>query len=400
VAVFALAIGGLTTLALGFLIRMTKEASAKMMRNTSDLTVAQTDVMNNMKPLKTMDRFGPIMAMMELTLKRMKKALVKSSVSSLGVYHGTDAITALAIGGAVYIAAVMLAMPLSEIVVLGIVFLMVISAINKQQKYLQHVLRVQHAYDSIESLIAEVESEAEAHAGSRPASLSGGVRFEDVSFSHGEAPVIRNANLEIPEGLITVLQGPSGAGKTTIIDLLTGLHVPSSGRILIGEVPLGETDIRSWRRMIGYVPQELNLLHSSVRENITLGDKTIRDEDVWAALEQCGAADFVRSMPGGLHGTVGEMGGKLSGGQRQRISLARALVLKPRFLILDEVTSALDPDTEREICENILALEGRYTIVAITHRPAWTDIATRLYKVDAGRVTRMAARAAKKKGAA
>ena len=399
VALFALAIGGLTTLALGFLIRMTTESSEKMMQNTSDLTVAQTDVMNNMKPLKTMDRFGPIVAMMELTLKRMKKALVKTSVSALGVYHGTDAITALAIGGAVYLGAVVMAMPLSELVVLGIVFLMVISAINKQQKYLQIVLRVGHAYASIEKLIAEAQGQAETHAGTRPASLTGGVHFENVSFAHGETPIIRHANIDIPEGSITVLQGPSGAGKTTIIDLLTGLHVPDAGRILIGGVALADTDIKSWRRLIGYVPQELNLLHNSVRENITLGDKDISDADIWEALDLAGASDFVKAMSGGLYSTVGEMGGKLSGGQRQRISLARALVVKPQFLILDEVTSALDPETEKEICQNIVALEGRYTIVAITHRPAWTDIATHLYQVEAGRVTRAASRA-QKKGAA
>ncbi|MEQ9123263.1 MAG: ATP-binding cassette domain-containing protein [Alphaproteobacteria bacterium] len=141
---------------------------------------------------------------------------------------------------------------------------------------------------------------------------------------------------------------------------------------------------------IGYVPQELNLLHASVRDNITLGDQDITDARIWAALREVNAAEFVERLPDGLDTTVGETGAKLSGGQRQRISLARALVVEPEVLILDEVTSALDPETEAQIVGNIAALNsGRYTIIAITHRPAWTDIADRLFKVEDGAVVEM-----------
>ena len=113
--------------------------------------------------------------------------------------------------------------------------------------------------------------------------------------------------------------------------------------------------------------------------NLTLGDSTIPDAQIMEALRQAGAQSFVAALPQGLDTDVGEMGGRLSGGQRQRISLARALVTKPKLLILDEVTSALDPDTENEIVDNIAGLRGVYTIVAITHRPAWTRIADRSY---------------------
>ena len=138
--------------------------------------------------------------------------------------------------------------------------------------------------------------------------------------------------------------------------------------------------------MIGYVPQELVLFHDSVFSNIALGDPKIGKIEVRAALKAAGALEFVENMPEGLHTPAGEKGAKMSGGQRQRIALARALVLKPKVLILDEVTSALDPETEGAIIDNIAALRGQSTVIAITHRTAFLDIADRIYELANGRV--------------
>ena len=117
----------------------------------------------------------------------------------------------------------------------------------------------------------------------------------------------------------------------------------------------------------------------SVRDNITLLDQNISDGDVWKSLELAGAERFVRQLPKGLDTDVGEMGSKLSGGERQRISLARALVTEPDILILDEVTSALDPVTEAQVLSNIMALKGRFTVLTISHRPAWITVADHIY---------------------
>jgi ATP-binding cassette subfamily C protein len=258
---------------------------------------------------------------------------------------------------------------------------------NKTQKTLQGAVEVEGAYWRVLDLMNEARAQSESHAGTIKPTIDTGCRFEHVSFAYGDIRVIDDVSFEIPAREITVLQGISGSGKTTIIDLLCGLHNPESGNITIDGVNLRDIDMKAWRSMIGYVPQELNLLHGSIRENVTLGDETISDERILDALAQAGAADFVASLPDGLATDVGSMGGKLSGGQRQRISIARALVIEPSVLVLDEVTSALDPETEAEICRNISSLRGRYTIVAITHRPAWSQIANRLYLVADGRVT-------------
>ena len=231
------------------------------------------------------------------------------------------------------------------------------------------------------------EAQRESHTGTAVPKLGAGCKFEGVTFAHGTTPVILNATFEVPANKITVLQGPSGSGKTTLIDLLIGLNTAQSGKILIGKQPIENIDIKAWRQSIGYVPQELMLFHDTIHENISLSNPDISADAVLAALDQAGAMEFINAMPDGIETDVGEMGGRLSGGQRQRIALARALVTNPKILILDEVTSALDPETEAEIVNYIASLRGRYTIVAITHRPAWTKIADRLYTISKGHVS-------------
>src|SRR5690606_8181824 len=132
-------------------------------------------------------------------------------------------------------------------------------------------------------------------------------------------------------GQLTVITGASGAGKTTLTDLLLGLYLPDRGEVLIDGVPLAEIDLQCWRSMVGYVPQELILFHDTVLANITLGDPTISEERAEAALRAAGAWGFVSSLPRGLHTIVGERGTRLSGGQRQRVALARALVHDPKL---------------------------------------------------------------------
>jgi ATP-binding cassette subfamily C protein len=155
--------------------------------------------------------------------------------------------------------------------------------------------------------------------------------------------------------------------------------------VLLDGVPLQAIDLQSWRGLVGYVPQELILFHDSIYANVALGDRRIGAAEVREALELAGAWEFVCALPEGMLTEVGEGGAKLSGGQRQRIALARALVGKPRLLILDEVTSALDPDTEWQICRGIRDLAVDMAVLAITHRPAFLEIADLVYRIDDGR---------------
>jgi ATP-binding cassette, subfamily C, bacterial len=387
VAIFALAGGAFISLVSSQIIKRSWKAGRKQVDRTATLTSDMVDLVQNIKALKAMHRYDPMIESLTSIIKRLRRTLYTQYVLRFGLVYGIDIlmVSILAVAGWLAISAGQV--PVEQIVVIGILFFQVMSYISKFLKQLQAAKTVEAAYTSTLAMISDAERQKEAAFGALPPPAKADVHFDGISFAHGEKSVLHRVSLIIPGNRITVLQGPSGAGKTTLIDLLIGLHRPSAGRIRLGSQDLQDTDIIAWRRKIGYVPQELALFHDSIRENISLSEPGIADSDIQAALELAGAGGFIASLPAGLDTDVGEFGGKLSGGQRQRISLARALVRKPEILVLDEVTSALDPDTEAAIVDNIARLRGAYTIIAITHRPAWTGIADELYSFDGGRVT-------------
>ncbi len=369
------------------LVAIARNSGNKITNRVAIFTSDMIDVMNNIKALKSMHRYEPLTTKLGAQLSKIKRNLLRGNVARAGMQYGNDGLIAIVVAGSAYLAHRFGNATLPELTVFGLLFYQVIYSISRLQKNVQMVVQVESAYHSVIDMITKAESAEEFSQGHKQAQLLGGCTFENVSFSHGTQPTVRNLNFTIPANKITVLQGPSGAGKTTIIDLLIGFHKAQSGTIRIGRDDILDVDIKSWRQNIGYVPQELVMFHDSIEANVALYDPAISTEDVNQALATAGASSFVSNLPHGLHTDVGEMGGKLSGGQKQRISLARALVKNPKIIILDEVTSALDPETEAEIVRNILALRGKYTIIAITHRAAWTAIAEKLYKVEAGKIT-------------
>lgn len=197
------------------------------------------------------------------------------------------------------------------------------------------------------------------------------VQISDVSFKYqnSEKYSLRNISLEVKRGSRVAIVGASGAGKTTLIDILLGMHFPTEGFTTIsGLDPLN--CMKKWPGSIGYVPQDVVLNQGTIRENISLGypGSMISDDLIWSALEKAQIDEFVRALPKGLDSKVGERGSRLSGGQRQRLGIARALVTNPRLLILDEATSSLDVKTEHDLTNTILAFDKSITVIVIAHR--------------------------------
>lgn len=200
--------------------------------------------------------------------------------------------------------------------------------------------------------------------------LTGSVAFEEVWFAYTPgAPVLKGISFEIRPGEAIGLVGSSGAGKSTVLDLLLGLLVPDEGRVLFGGADL-QSVLRSWQQLVGYVPQDISLFDDTVRANVALGTapQDVDEERLWSALALAQLDQTVRSLPEGADTFIGEAGTRLSGGQRQRLGVARAVYHQPAVLMFDEATSALDNETEFRLTEIVESLRNQVTTVTIAHR--------------------------------
>ena len=216
------------------------------------------------------------------------------------------------------------------------------------------------------------------------------IRFEDVTYSYPntERTVIDGVSFEIKKGSEVGIIGTTGAGKSTIVDILLGLLKPTRGKVTVDGVDIS-TNIRSWQDLVGYVPQTIFLIDSSIRFNIAFGidEQNIDDEKVVRALELAQLKEFVDELPAGMNELVGERGVRLSGGQRQRIGIARALYLDPPILVFDEATSALDMETEKEVMRSLDHLRTNKTILIVTHRTSALEHCDQTISVNEGKLS-------------
>jgi ABC-type multidrug transport system fused ATPase/permease subunit len=215
------------------------------------------------------------------------------------------------------------------------------------------------------------------------------VSISDCNFRYPQADqdAIRRVSLEIESGEVVVFVGSSGAGKSTIVDLLLGVLEPDSGSILISDCNPREA-FENWPGAVAYVPQDVLIFNGSIRENIALGFEptSIPDDAMLDALEKAQLLDYVLTLPNGLDSQVGDRGARMSGGQRQRLGIARALLTKPRLLVLDEATSALDGETESNIADGVQSLKGDVTVVMIAHRLSSVRNAEKVIYLHEGQV--------------
>lgn len=382
----AMVVSGLAWFPLQYFVSMGRRAG-KMQRDSYNTVIRDlVDHLVGVKAIKAMaaeDRFTPMLTGENKSLYRGLRLLVLSNAFVQGL---AEPILVTLMAGICFAAFFVIGTDLASLLVVAMALYRMTATVLKLQTQNQGLASNEPFVRAVIRELTDAHAAREVRPGGKRPVFDRAIAVRNLSFAFGDRQVLRRVNLDIPAGEITVLHGMSGSGKTTLVDLITGLYEPAEGVITVDGVPLPECDLTAWRHQIGYVPQELLLFNASVLANVTLRDPGLTEEAAVTALRDAGAWDFVAAMPNGIYTTVGERAQSISGGQRQRLAIARALVRKPRLLILDEPTTALDAESEARICQTLKELARGVAVFAVSHQPAVLAIADRAYRIVAGGV--------------
>lgn len=267
----------------------------------------------------------------------------------------------------------------------------VLPSVNRINTYITEIAYTQPSLDFVYANLQQgmktdaMLAERRANAQKEKLKLEDKIELNHISFHYpdSEKNIFTNAHMEVPRGKSVGIIGASGAGKSTIVDVLLGLLHAQAGEITCDGVNIFK-NYESWLAQIGYIPQSIYLIDESIRDNIAFGidEDKINEKRIWEVLEEAQLKEFVEDLPEGLDTTIGDRGVRLSGGQRQRIGIARALYHDPEILVFDEATSALDNDTEAAVMEAVNSFHGKKTMVIIAHRLNTIEKCDIIYKVE------------------
>ena len=392
----AMVTGALIMLLLYKLVMMVRQAGKEKTKHMTDLSGLITDSISSVKVIKAMaheEHYTKMLEKESLGIRAAKRKWIVGKNSLLAI---REPIIIALIAGGIFLATeytpdALQSLSMPAMVTFAFMFLRIIQKITGLQVLHQMLVIDESAYWSLKDITKRAEMHAEEWGGQKAPDLKHSIRFDNVSFAHHKddtgVKVFKDVNIEFQTGKLNVLIGKSGAGKTTLVDLIAGFYKPQSGCIYLDDIPLGDVELKAWRQSIGYVPQEPFLFHDTIANNILMGQNNVDEGDVEDALKKAGALSFVKELPEGIHETVGEKGQLFSGGQRQRISIARALVNSPKLLILDEPSSALDKKTEKELFDVIKKLSNDVTVLIISHNMNIRSYADNVFTIENGSIT-------------
>jgi ATP-binding cassette subfamily C protein LapB len=321
-----------------------------------------------------------------LTQKIAFNSLETREITSRVTYINTAVLAAVGVA-VVAVGAIMMneqAMTLGQIIAVSMLTSRALSPISQIAGLVVRWQQTKYSYEALEKIMNAPTDEATTTLQAPP--LRGALEFRDLSFAYPKAPpTIERLNLKIRPGERVGVIGKLGSGKSTLLKLVVNQYSASSGSVLVDDLVTTHLQPLSLRRQIGYVPQDVTLFHGTMRENIELGRVQSSDEHLLNAMRTACLDEIVTQLPEGVGTQVGERGERLSGGQRQVVAIARALLTRPRLLLLDEPSSMIDPATEQKLIARLRGLKDT-TIVVVTHRMAMLALVDRLVVMDQGRV--------------
>ncbi|MCE7698064.1 MAG: ABC transporter ATP-binding protein/permease [Methanobacterium paludis] len=410
--IFTLRVYGLLTILILFvgvvLILVLKKKASSSRSSGEELSYTSKDmyssILQHMDGMKTIKSFG----MQESNIGEFSKITDQVALRYTNAIQSyADVRAFFDIGSVVFLSVIVVVMievmkvPTAGVLLLIFLFVRMVPMFSSIQQSYQNFINMLPAFRTIMDLEKRCEDAAEPeieiqkdldHKGSISEGTQGGsvlnegIELQKVSFSYlsDNNFTINELNLMIKAGETTAIVGRSGAGKSTVADMIMGLIPPDKGEMLLDGEKLSANQMVSWRSQIGYVAQETFLFNDTIRSNLLIANPEANEKDIEDALKLAAAQDFVLNLHDGLDTIIGDRGVKLSGGERQRIALARALLRKPSLLILDEATSNLDSENERHIMEAIERLHGSMTILIIAHRLSTIRRADVIYLIDGG----------------
>ena len=370
-------------------VSLARAKGAAVSVDTRELYGAVTEHLDGMKTVKSYGTQHQNAALFSTINERMTRTYIDTVRNWSDTRSLFDIGSVLILGASLVVLIEVLHVPGAIALLLLFLFYRIIPQFSSMQQSYQYFINMLPSFANIMAIQKRCEAAVEREMDDpQEVNLQKRIEFRDVSFAYDDngQVVLDKVNLVVNAGETTAIVGVSGAGKSTIADLVMGLIMPSDGKVLIDDVPLDDKRLFAWRRRIGYVAQDTFLFNDTVRANLLWAFPKATNKELYQALQVAAAEGFVTHLPDGIETVLGDRGVRLSGGERQRLALARALLRQPTVLLLDEATSSLDSENEQRIQDAIDALHGDMTIVIITHRLSTIRNADIIYVLEDGRI--------------
>jgi len=370
------------------LFRQAKSLGAQSVEVNKDFSFISLEYIRNLKLLKATANEAPAIEGISNRTDRLYKMSVDLELNGAQLYFLVQALPVLMLAVIIAISNEVLQIRINIVLVFLLFMVRIAPKVGQLQQQIQSFHHLSPAMLIVREMIDACRENHEIfnHDGRKFDRIKDQISLENLTFKYSEdgVPAVKNVSMEFRKNKTVAIVGSSGAGKSTIMDILTGLRIPQHGQMSIDGFSLGEYDLNSWRRRIGLVTQETAIFNSSMRENLKFYCPKATEENISKALSLAHLDKVVADLPDGLETILGENGAQLSGGQKQRLALARALVGDPEILLLDEATSALDNESEHYVQQGINTIAHRLTIVVIAHRLSTVRHADYVYVMENG----------------